>query len=113
PRLLQNDFYKKYGGRASFASVTASPSMGSLNSGLQLFRLKYEKPSIFNKINFSLHLPQWISFLFTGKAYSDITSIGCHTAMWNFQTDQYHEWIFKEGINDKLAPIFPSDNTIP
>jgi len=111
PDVLQNQLYKKYGGRETFSSVTASPSMGSLNSGLQLYRIKYEKPDLLNQIRYSLHLPQWIAYLFTNKPYSDITSIGCHTAMWDFRRNQYHEWLFNEELIDKLAPIFPSDNT--
>jgi sugar (pentulose or hexulose) kinase len=52
-----------------------------------------------------LHLPQYISFLFTGKYFSDITSIGCHTNLWDFELNNYHEWLEKEGIIEKLAPI--------
>src|SRR5439155_3341014 len=37
--------------------------------------------------------------------YSDITSIGCHTALWNFKEGDYHDWVYQEGINKKLAPI--------
>jgi sugar (pentulose or hexulose) kinase len=50
-----------------------------------------------------------MSYLVTGRLYSDITSIGCHTGLWNFPQNHYYEWLFREGINDKLAPIFPSD----
>jgi sugar (pentulose or hexulose) kinase len=109
PAHLQAEFYQKYGGEITFSIHTASPVLGSLNSGLQLYRLKYEKPVLFDSIRYGLHLPQYMSFLVTGRAYSDITSIGCHTAMWNFPQNHYHEWLFREGINEKLAPIFPSD----
>jgi L-fuculokinase len=109
PAHLQEAFYKKYGGELSFSMHTASPVLGSLNSGLQLYRLKYEKPALFEDIRYALHLPQYMSFLVTGRAYSDITSIGCHTALWNYPQNHYHEWLYREGINEKLAPIFPSD----
>lgn len=109
PAGLQADFYKKYGGELSFSMHTASPVLGSLNSGLQLYRIKHEKPGLYERIRYSLHLPQYMSYLVTGRAYSDITSIGCHTAMWNFPQNHYHEWLYREGINEKLAPIFPSD----
>src|SRR3546814_2315325 len=42
----------------------------------------------------------------------DITSIGCHTNMWDFKQNKYHEWLKKEGILDKLAPIVPSDMVV-
>ena len=112
PERLKKKFYKKYGGEVSFSMHTASPLLGNLNSGLQLYYLKEEKPELFKKIHYSLHLPQYMSYLVTGRLCSDITSIGCHTALWNFTKNHYHEWLYKEGITDKLAPIFPSDQLI-
>jgi L-fuculokinase len=108
PSLLE-EFYNKYGGEVAFSMHTASPVLGNLNSGLQLYRLQHEKPELFERIKYSLHLPQYMSYLVTGRPYSDITSIGCHTGMWNFPQNHYHEWLYREGISDKLAPIFPSD----
>ncbi|MFT3933051.1 MAG: FGGY family carbohydrate kinase [Chitinophagaceae bacterium] len=112
PPELQKEFYKKYGGEADFSVKTASPVLGNLNSGLQLYLLKENKPAIFKKIHVSLHLPQYLSFLVSGRTYSDITSIGCHTGMWNFIENRYHEWLYQEGITEKLAPVFPSDQVI-
>ncbi len=105
--ILKKQFYDTYGGEQEFARKTASPVLSSLNSGMILYRLKYEKPSLFAQIHYSLHLPQYISFLFTGKHFSDITSIGCHTNLWDFEKNQYHEWVEKEGIVEKLAPLTP------
>ena len=113
PADLQEGFYQKYGGEITFSIYTASPVLGNLNSGMQLYRLKYKKPELFERIHYSLHLPQYMSFLVTGRAYSDITSIGCHTGLWNFPQNHYHEWIYREAINEKLANIFPSDQLMP
>lgn len=110
PESLKNEFYKKYGGEEKFAAATASPVLGSLNSGMQFYRLKKEKPEIFEQVAYALHLPQYLSFLISGKAYSDKTSLGCHTNFWDFRTDSYHIWVEKEGIIGKLAPIVPSDH---
>jgi sugar (pentulose or hexulose) kinase len=109
PQNLQQSFYQQYGGEASFSIDTASPVLGNLNSGLQLYYLKHLKPAVFKKTKYSLHLPQYISWLVTGRAYSDITSIGCHTGLWHFRKNHYHEWIYKENIHAKLAAVFPSD----
>jgi L-fuculokinase len=113
PKELKDGFYKKYGGETRFAIDTASPILGNLNSGLQLYRIKQEQPELFTRIHYSLHLPQYMSFLVTGRPYSDLTSIGCHTGLWNFGQNYYHEWLFREGISAKLAPIFPSDQLMP
>lgn len=102
---LKKQFYDNYEGEQVFSRKTASPVLGNLNSGMVLYRLKYENPALFAQIRYSLHLPQYISFLFTGKYFSDITSIGCHTNLWDFEQNNYHEWLEKEGIIEKLAPI--------
>jgi len=112
PETLKEKFYKKYGGETDFAMHTASPVLGNLNSGLQLYYLKEQKPALYRQIKYSLHLPQYMSYLVSGRLCSDITSIGCHTGMWNFTENRYHEWLQQEGIYGKLAPIFPSDQLI-
>lgn len=113
PEELKTQFYAEYGGEELFSNLTASPVLGSLNSGMQLYRLKYEKPELFGQIKYALHLPQYLSYLISGEAYSDITSIGCHTNLWDFTKKDYHEWVYKEGIAEKLAPIVPSDSVMP
>lgn len=96
PEDLFSKFYELYGGKEQFSLQTASPPMGMLNSGLQLFWLKYDKPDIFNSVNCSLHFPQYLSYLMTGKRLADLTSIGCHTALWNFENQEYHHWLRQE-----------------
>ena len=113
PENLKKQFYDTYGGEEEFSFRTASPVLGSLNSGMQLYRIKYEKPDLFKKIMYALHLPQYLSYLITSAVYSDITSIGCHTNLWDFQKNEYHCWVQKEGILEKLAPIFPCNQVIP
>jgi L-fuculokinase len=109
PEKLQEKLYKDYGGEDAFSLVTSSPSIGSLNSGLQLYRLKMEQPALFEKIKYSLHLPQYISSIFSRHACSDLTSIGCHTALWDYSINDYHKWITEKEIISKLAPVQPCD----
>ncbi|WP_431210643.1 FGGY-family carbohydrate kinase [Puia sp. P3] len=113
PEELKKKFYDSYGGEVTFSMLTASPVLGSLNSGMQLYRIRELQPELFGRIKYSLHLPQWLSYLLTGRAYSDITSIGCHTNLWNFSQANYHEWVYREGIIEKLAPIAPSTSVVP
>lgn len=109
PEDLKKKFYNRYGGEIMLSMHTASPVLGSLNSGMQLYRLKYEQKTVFDQIAYSFHLPQYITYLLTGKACSDITSIGCHTNLWNFPQNNYHEWVYREGLISKFPPIFASD----
>jgi len=113
PKALTAKFFDSYGKQESFSLETASPILGSLNSGLQLYRLKYENPSVFNEIQTALHLPQYLSYLVTGKLYSDLTSIGCHTGLWNYENNDYHSWVYQENIVSKLGMIYAGDAVIP
>lgn len=102
---LKKKFYQSYGGESQFSKITASPVLGNLNSGMQLYRLKYEKPELFRQIKYALHLPQYLSFILTSSLCSDITSIGCHTNLWNFQQHKYHQWVHNEGVAEKFPEL--------
>ncbi|MEO8174768.1 MAG: FGGY-family carbohydrate kinase, partial [Sediminibacterium sp.] len=92
--------------------ATASPVLGNLNSGMQLYRLKYQNPELFASIKYSLHLPQYISYLVTGKTYAEITSIGCHTGLWDFSKKMYHDWVYDEELDEKFPSVLRSNATI-
>jgi sugar (pentulose or hexulose) kinase len=44
PDELKQKFYAAHGGEVTFSMLTASPVLGSLNSGMQLYRIKEEQP---------------------------------------------------------------------
>lgn len=105
---IHKKFYALFGGETAFSLATGSPALNMINSGFQLFWLKKSKPGLLKKIQTSLHLPQYANFIFTGKKHADITSIGCHTGLWNFTKGEYHSWIKQQGISNLLpAPEDP------
>lgn len=110
PEDLHNEFYGRYP-EISINQTTASPTLGMLNSGLQLYWLKKKKPETFRKIKFALHLPQYISYLFSGEAVTEPTSIGCHTKLWNFPKGDYHDWVYQEGIDTILPRQVPTTHS--
>jgi len=105
-------FYSKYGPESRFSAATGSLNSGMLNAGMQLYWLKYTHPEAFKKINYSLHLPQYLSFVFTQQAISEYTSIGCHTALWDYQKSDYHDWVFAEGLDHLLAPLDSAQSSV-
>jgi len=111
PQDILDPFYERYGGAANFACETASPLLGSLNSGLQIYRIQNSQSSVYRQIHRSVHFPQYLSSLFTGRYVSDMTSIGCHTALWNYAKNDYHDWVYREGIRRLLPEITSSDTT--
>ena len=63
---------------------------------------------MFNKVAYAFHLPQYISYLISKYPATDITSIGCHTSLWNYQQNNYHHWVTAEKLDEKFAPVLPS-----
>jgi sugar (pentulose or hexulose) kinase len=113
PEDLKKEFYATYGGEQTISAATASPVLDSLNSGMQLYRIKKEKPQLYKQIRYALHLPQYLSYLVSGAEYSDLTSLGCHTQLWDFTKNDYHDWVKTEGLDQKLAPIVDGDEVFP
>ncbi len=116
PADVLDVFLGQYGPPEKISLETASPLLGHLNSGLQLFGIKQRNSLIFNTIEHALHLPNWVAFLMQSKfqtgishqPVSEMTSIGCHTMLWNFQKNDYHEWVQLEGIAVKFPEIIRS-----
>ncbi|WP_114748754.1 FGGY-family carbohydrate kinase [Pleomorphovibrio marinus] len=109
PQDLHEEFYGKYP-EEQINTITASPTLGMLNSGLQLLWLKRKRPEVFKRIKYSLHLPQYISYLFTGEFVAEPTSIGCHTKLWDFPKGDYHSWVYEEEIAEKFPKTVPTSN---
>ncbi|AQG78811.1 FGGY-family carbohydrate kinase [Spirosoma montaniterrae] len=109
PDAIRERFLQQYGPANALSLQTASPWLDSLNSGLMLYRIKYDKPELFQRIRYALHLPQYVSYLITGQIASDLTSIGCHTMLWDFGAGRYHDWVVSEGLDRLLGPLFPAD----
>lgn len=107
-----DDFFSKYGPKEEFLKTTGCSDLSMLNSGLQLYWLKHSKPEVYKKIKYSLHLPQYLSYIFAKIPLSEYTSIGCHTALWDYGKKDYHSWVYKEGIDKKLPPIVSTETSI-
>ncbi|MCG9970031.1 FGGY-family carbohydrate kinase [Christiangramia crocea] len=106
-----DSFYQKYGPEEDFEQITGSPKSGMLNSGMQLYWIKKNKPEVFKRIKYSLHLPQYLSYIFTGIPISEYTSIGCHTALWDYNKRDYHRWVYDEKIHLILPPIVSTETS--
>ena len=56
PEELLERFYSENGGKMAFCQHTSSPPLAMLNSGLQIYFLKYAKPEFFKKVKHCLQL---------------------------------------------------------
>lgn len=108
---ISNSFYNKYGIEDEISRITGSLKLGMLNTGMHLYWLKYARPSIYKKIKYSLHLPQYLSYIFSGVPVSEYTSIGCHTMLWDYEKKDYHPWVHHEEIDKILPPMVATETS--
>ncbi len=113
PEELLEQFYDQYGDPATIARETASPQLGMLNSGMQLYRLRHRRPEQFVKIYNTLHFPQYFYYLFTGKPANEYTSLGCHTNLWHYGRQDYHSWVYDERLARLFPPLMPATSATP
>lgn len=113
PAYLLNRFLETYGGAARIGTETATPFTGHLNTGLQLYWLKQERPELFERIQCSLHFPQYLHYLLTGARAAELTTLGCHTGLWDFRRKEYHAWLSEEDILQKLPPASGDRLSLP
>ncbi|MFD1942293.1 FGGY-family carbohydrate kinase [Paradevosia shaoguanensis] len=94
--------------RPPFATSFTPPLPGGLNLGKQLFWQAKKFPEAFARTQWILPYPQYWSFRLTGVAASEITSLGCHTDLWNFETDLYSDLVVRQGWLDKMPEVLPA-----
>ncbi|WP_436398773.1 FGGY-family carbohydrate kinase [Roseobacter sp. S98] len=87
-------------------SETGSPrlSMG-LNLGAQLFWQFQTNPGLLRQVRHVVTYPQYWGYRLTGVAATDVTSLGCHTDLWNPHAGQPSALNATLGIVEKLATV--------
>lgn len=84
---------------------TGSPRLaGGLNIGAQLFWQFATDPGLRDRTRTIVTYPQYWGHRLTGVAATDVTSLGCHTDLWNPQTGQFSSLVARLGIADRMAP---------
>jgi len=85
---------------------TGSPALPlGLNLGAQLFYQESLHPTLFTGRAMVLPWPQYWSWLLSGVAASEVTSLGCHTDLWNPLTGSHSDLSVSRGWAQHLAPL--------
>ncbi|MEM8917019.1 MAG: FGGY family carbohydrate kinase, partial [Pseudomonadota bacterium] len=90
---------------------SARLSMG-LNVGAQLYWQFKTDPSLAARTARVLTYPQFWAFRLTGIAATEVTSLGCHTDLWNPHAKTPSSLAARLGIDQKLAPVRPADEAL-
>ncbi|WP_185236491.1 FGGY-family carbohydrate kinase [Teredinibacter franksiae] len=85
---------------------TLSPALPfGLNLGAQIFWLQTKFPEAFAQTQQLLFYPQYWCYLLTGRSVSEMTSLGCHTDLWNPNTKGYSSLVEAQGWSKLFPPI--------
>ena len=92
---------------------TGSPRLGrGLNLGAQLHWQLSVDPGLGHRIAHVLTYPQYWGFRFTGNLACDVSSLGCHTDLWNPWAGTYSTLVARMGLTDKMAPARRPSETL-
>ncbi|MHA6325262.1 FGGY-family carbohydrate kinase [Roseivivax sp. CAU 1753] len=84
---------------------TGSPRLaGGLNIGAQLFWQFAADPGLRERTKTIVTYPQYWGHRLTGVAATDMTSLGCHTDLWNPYEGRFSTLVDRLEIADKIAP---------
>lgn len=88
---------------------TYSPDLpAGLNLGRQLYWQQKNYPEEFSKVTDILCYPQYWAWRLTGSLYSEVTSLGCHTDLWNPQNQAYSSLVNGRGWANLFPQIIPA-----
>jgi sugar (pentulose or hexulose) kinase len=90
--------------RPDFAE-TGSPRLGmGLNLGAQLYWQFQTDPNLRARTRQIVTYPQYWGAKLTGATACDVSSLGCHTDLWNPWTGRYSSLVDKLGLTGIIAP---------
>lgn len=88
---------------------TYSPALpAGLNLGRQLVWLENLFPAQFARAKHILMYPQYWAWRLSGVAASEVTSLGCHTDLWQPVAQQYSSLVGRMGWSELFPPLQPS-----
>lgn len=95
--------------RPDFAE-TGSPRLGmGLNVGAQLYWQFKSDPDLAARAHTFLTYPQYWSYRLSGVKANEVTSLGCHTDLWNPHENRFSSLVERLGLSGKMAPVQPAN----
>lgn len=84
---IYQEYDDKYNNIRPDFSESFSPNLvNGLNAGRQIYWLYSKFPEKFSNVKFIIPYPQYWCWKLTGKIVNEVTSMGCHTDLYNPQT---------------------------
>lgn len=94
--------------RPDFAETLSPALPAGLNLGTQIYFVQTMLPEIFRRTRTILTYPQYWSWRLSGVAASEVTSLGCHTDLWNPGAGAFSSLVGAQGWGPLLPPLQPA-----
>lgn len=93
-------------------SITGSPALpDGLNFGSQIYWMEQLHADVMRRATLLPWAQYWAWFL-TGKAVSEVTSLGCHTDVWSPAAADFSPMARRLGWADRFAPLAKAGDSI-
>jgi len=89
--------------RPDFAETGSARLPHGLNLGAQLHWIAAERPADWARVAHVVTYPQYWGYRLTGAFGTDVTSLGCHTDLWNPREGRFSTLVERLGLTGKLA----------
>lgn len=91
--------------RSPFAETFSPLLPQGLNLGKQLYWQQTNFPNEFAQVTDVLLYPQYWGYRLSGQKVSEVTSLGCHTDLWNPSACQFSSLSEKQGWDELFPPL--------
>ena len=100
------DIDRQFAAEAPLFAESFSPNLpGGLNVAGHIYLREQLTPDLFENADAILNYPQFWNWLFTGAKVSEISSIGCHSHLWNPRADTFSSLVERRGWRPKFPPF--------
>jgi len=94
--------------RPPFIETYSPPLPAGLNLGAQIYYLQRSYPEAFRRVTDILLYPQYWAWLFSGELSSELSSLGCHTDLWNGENKRFSSLVEIMAWEQLFPPIKPA-----
>lgn len=98
--------------RPDFAETGSPRLKNGLNLGAQIFWQMASFPEYAKNVAQILTYPQYWGHRLTGIARSEVSSLGCHTDLWNPRTQEFSSLVSSQGWQGLMANVCKADETL-
>lgn len=97
---------RQFAAEAPPFAETCSPDLpGGLNVARHIYLREKRAPDMFRRTDAILNYPQFWNWLLTGAKVSEISSIGCHSHLWNPREGTFSSLVERRNWRPKFPPF--------